>query len=138
MEESSTNKKNIKKSRANDEDSKKNNQNNNENINEFLKEENKKALFDKLINNFSENFLLEQKLTISRQNQIPYFKFNDKPISMNEESKELKKNNERKKEEEDNETIKIEDTKEITFGNDIIYGLALLSHYVIAVKLSFE
>ena len=32
-------------------------------------------IFDKLINNFNENFLTEQKLTISRQNQIPYFTF---------------------------------------------------------------
>ena len=58
---------------------------------------------------------------------------------MNEEIKELRKNNEKKKEdeEEDTETIKTEDIKEITFGNDIIYSLALLSHYVIAVSKEY-
>ena len=134
MDESPTSKKNPKKSRINDEDSKKNNQNNNENIYEFLKEENKKLLFDKLINNFSENFLLEQKLTLTRQNQIPYFKFNDNSIPSNEE---LNKINESKKEEDDYEIIKLGETKEIIIGNDIIYGLALISHYVIAVSKEY-
>ena len=76
MDEFQNNKKGQKKTRFNDEESKKVN-NNNENVYEFLKEENKKALFDKLINNFNENFLTEQKLTISRQNQIPYFTFDN-------------------------------------------------------------
>ena len=134
MDESPTSKKNPKKSRINDEDSKKNNQNNNENIYEFLKEENKKLLFDKLINNFSENFLLEQKLALTRQNQIPYFKFNDNSIPSNEE---LNKINESKKEEDDYEIIKLGETKEIIIGNDIIYGLALISHYVIAVSKEY-
>ena len=78
MEEIPSNKKNSKKSRINDEESRKNNSNtNNENVYEFLKEENKKALFDKLINNFNENFLTDQKLTKTRQSQIPYFKFDN-------------------------------------------------------------
>ena len=134
MDESPNNKKNQKKSRINDEESKKNNQNNNENIYEFLKEENKKLLFDKLINNCSENFLLEQKLTESRQKQIPYFKFNDIPISLKEEQNKI---NESKKEEDEFEIIKVGDTKEIILGNDIIYGLTLISHYVIAVSKEY-
>ena len=132
FDESSNNKKNIKKSRINDEDSKKNNQNNNDNIYEFLKEENKKVLFDKLINNFSESFLVEQKLTVSRQNQIPYFKFNDKTIP--EEKNNIK---DLKKEIKEYEIIKVGETKEILLGNDIIYGLTLLSHYVVAVTKEY-
>ena len=134
MDESSNNKKNIKRSRANDEDSKKNSQINNENVYEFLKEENKKLLFDKLINNFSENFLLEQKLTKTRQNQIPYFNFNDKLISVNEDKNKI---NEIKNEDEEYEIIKIGETKEINLGSDIIYGLTLISHYVVAVTKEY-
>ena len=134
LDESSTNKKNQKKSRINDEDSKKNYQNNNDNVYEFLKEENKKLLFEKLINNFSEHFLLDQKLTKSRLNQIPYFKFNEKPILVNEEQN---KKNERRKVKGDYEIINEKETKEIILGNDIIYGLTLLSHYVIAVTKEY-
>ena len=133
MDESSKNKKNQKKLRMNEEDSKKNNQNNNDNVYEFLKEENKKLLFDKLINNFSENFLLDQKLTISRQSQIPYFKFNEKPNIIDEGQNKI---NEDKKRDE-YEVINVKETKEINIGNDIIYGLALLSHYVIAVTKEY-
>ena len=86
MDEFQGNKKSQKKSKINEEESKKNNSNNNnENVYEFLKEENKKALFDKLINNFNENFLTDQKLTKTRQSQIPYFKFD------NNETKDEKK-----------------------------------------------
>ena len=134
IDESSINKKTSKRTKANDEDSKKNNQNSNDNIYEFLKEENKKLVFDKLINNFSENFLLDQKLTKTRQSQIPYFKFNEKSTSVNEEQNKI---NESKKEDEEYEIIKIGETKEINLGNDIIYGLALISHYVIAVTKEY-
>jgi regulator of sirC expression with transglutaminase-like and TPR domain len=82
MEEYQSNKKGQKKSKQSDEESKKNNNNSNtENVYEFLKEENKKALFDKLINNFNENFLTDQKLTKSRQSQIPYFKFDNNELN---------------------------------------------------------
>ena len=92
MEEFPSSKKSTKKSRQSDEDSKKNNSNSsNENVYEFLKEENKKALFDKLINNFNENFLTEQKLTNSRQSQIPYFKFENNEINSNVEEENKKK-----------------------------------------------
>ena len=132
MEEIPSNKKNSKKSRINDEESRKNNSNtNNENVYEFLKEENKKALFDKLINNFNENFLTDQKLTKTRQSQIPYFKFD------NNETKDEKMVEEilnTKKESEDFEILKLGETKEISFGNDIIYDLSLMSNYVIAVS----
>jgi hypothetical protein len=132
MEEIPSNKKNSKKSRINDEESRKNNSSsNNENVYEFLKEENKKALFDKLINNFNENFLTEQKLTKTRQSQIPYFKFD------NNETKDEKMEEEKinpKKESEDFEILKLGETKEISFGNDIIYDLSLMSNYVIAVS----
>ena len=134
LDESLTNIKNQKKLRINDEDSKKNNQNNNDNVYEFLKEENKKLIFDKLINNFSEHSLLDQKLTTSRQNQIPYFKFNEKYILLDEEKN---KKSECKKGSNDYEIINVKETKEIVFGNDIIYGLALLSHYVIAVSKEY-
>ena len=134
MDESSNNKKNLKRSRTNDEDPKKNNQINNENVYEFLKEENKKLLFDKLINNFSENFLLEQKLTKSRQNQIPYFNFNDKLISVNDDKNKI---NEIKNKDEEYEIIKIGETKEINLGSDIIYDLTLISHYVVAVTKEY-
>ena len=134
LEESLTNINNPKRLRINDEDSKKNNQNNNDNVYEFLKEENKKLIFDKLINNFSEHSLLEQKLTTSRQNQIPYFKFNEKYILVDEEKN---KKSECKKESNDYEIINVKETKEIVFGNDIIYSLALLSHYVIAVSKEY-
>ena len=134
MDESSNNKKNLKRSRTNDEDPKKNNQINNENVYEFLKEENKKLLFDKLINNFSENFLLEQKLTKSRQNQIPYFNFNDKLISVNDDKNNI---NEIKNKDEEYEIIKIGETKEINLGSDIIYDLTLISHYVVAVTKEY-
>ena len=30
-----------------------------------------------------------------------------------------------------------QETKEITFGNDIIYGLTLISHYVVAVTKEY-
>ena len=132
LEESLTN--NPKRLRINDEDSKKNNQNNNDNVYEFLKEENKKLIFDKLINNFSEHFLLDQKLTISRQNQIPYFKFNEKPVLVIEEQN---KKNEHKKRNGDYEIINEKETDEIILGNDIIYGLTLLGHYVIAVTKEY-
>lgn len=132
MEEIPSNKKNSKKSRINDEESRKNNSStNNENVYEFLKEENKKALFDKLINNFNENFLTDQKLTKTRQSQIPYFKFD------NNETKDEKMVEEifnTKKESEDFEILKLGETKEISFGNDIIYDLSLMSNYVIAVS----
>jgi WD40 repeat protein len=134
FDESSNNKKNSKKSRINDEDSKKNNQNTNDNVYEFLKEENKKVLFDKLINNFSESFLVEQKLTTSRQSKIPYFKFNDKTIPINEDYNNIK---ELKKENKEYEIIKVGETKEIILGNDIIYGLTLISHYVVAVSKEY-
>ena len=129
MEEFPSSKKSTKKSRQSDEDSKKNNSNSsNENVYEFLKEENKKALFDKLINNFNENFLTEQKLTNSRQSQIPYFKFENNEINSNVEEENKKKDNE------EFEIIRLGETKEIVFGNDIIYDLALMSDYVIAVS----
>ena len=129
MEEFPSSKKSTKKSRHSDEDSKKNNSNSsNENVYEFLKEENKKALFDKLINNFNENFLTEQKLTNSRQSQIPYFKFENNEINSNVEEENKKKDNE------EFEIIRLGETKEIVFGNDIIYDLALMSDYVIAVS----
>ena len=134
FDESSNNKKNSKKSRINDEDSKKNNQNTNDNEYEILKEENKKVLFDKLINNFSESFLVEQKLTTSRQSKIPYFKFNDKTIQINEDYNNIK---ELKKENKEYEIIKVGETKEIILGNDIIYGLTLISHYVVAVSKEY-
>ena len=105
MEEFPSGKKNSKKSRINEDDSRKNNSStNNENVYEFLKEENKKALFDKLINNFNENFLTEQKLTKSRPSQIPYFKF-DNNESINSKIEEEKINP--KKENEDFEIIKL-------------------------------
>jgi polycomb protein EED len=129
MEEYQNSKKSQKKSKQSDEESKKNNNNSNtENVYEFLKEENKKALFDKLINNFNENFLTEQKLTNSRQSQIPYFKFENNEINSNVEEENKKKDNE------EFEIIRLGETKEIVFGNDIIYDLALMSDYVIAVS----
>ena len=73
-------------------------------------------------------------MTESRQKQIPYFKFNDKPISLKEEQNKI---NESKKEEDEFEIIKVGDTKEIILGNDIIYGLTLISHYVIAVSKEY-
>jgi polycomb protein EED len=130
---SNNNKKNSKKSRINDEEPKKINPNNNENVYDFLKEENKKALFDKLINNFDENFFVEQKLAISRQNQIPYFNFNEKPMTIEEECKENNVININ----EEYEIIKIGEEKEILMGNDIIYGLTIISHYVIAVSKEY-
>ena len=139
MEEYQSNKKSQKKSKQSDEESKKNNNNStSENVYEFLKEENKKALFDKLINNFNENFLTEQKLTKSRQSQIPYFKFdNNEPNSNNinnpNKIEEENKTYQNKKDEE-YEIIRLSDTTEITFGNDIIYDLALMADYVIAVS----
>ena len=139
MEEYQNSKKSQKKSKQSDEESKKNNNNSNtENVYEFLKEENKKALFDKLINNFNENFLTEQKLTKSRQSQIPYFKFDNNELtsnnitSPNKMEEETKAN--QKKENEEYEIIRLGETNEITFGNDIIYDLALMSDYVIAVS----
>ena len=136
MDEFQGSKKSQKKSKINEEESKKNNSNNNnENVYEFLKEENKKALFDKLINNFNESFLTEQKLTKSRQSQIPYFKFdNNETINQNIEN-ETKINS--KKENDDFEILKLGETKEISFGNDIIYDLSLLSNYVIAVSKEY-
>ena len=132
MEEFPSNKKIQKKSRINEEESRKNNNNsNNENVYEFLKEENKKALFDKLINNFNESFLTEQKLTKSRQSQIPYFKFDN-----NETDNKIEEENKinTKKESEEFEIIKLGETKEISFGNDIIYDLSIMSNYIIAVS----
>ena len=132
MEEFPSNKKNSKKSRINEEESRKNNSSiSNENVYEFLKEENKKALFDKLINNFNENFLTEQKLTKTRQSQIPYFKFDNNEI-INSNIEEEKINS--KKDSEDFEIIKLGETKEISFGNDIIYDLSLICNFVIAVS----
>ena len=132
MDEFPSSKKSQKKSKITEEESRKNNSNsNNENVYEFLKEENKKALFDKLINNFNENFLTDQKLTKTRQSQIPYFKFD------NNETKDEKMVEEilnTKKESEDFEILKLGETKEISFGNDIIYDLSLMSNYVIAVS----
>ena len=134
MEEFPSNKKVQKKSKLNDEDSRKNNSSNNENVYEFLKEENKKALFDKLINNFNENFLTEQKLTKSRQSQIPYFKFDNNEVNeINIKMEEENKINP-KKDDEEFEIIKLGETKEISFGNDIIYDLSLMSNYIIAVS----
>ena len=134
MEEFPSNKKVQKKSKLNDEDSRKNNSSNNENVYEFLKEENKKALFDKLINNFNENFLTEQKLTKSRQSQIPYFKFDNNEVNeINIKMVEENKINP-KKDDEEFEIIKLGETKEISFGNDIIYDLSLMSNYIIAVS----
>ena len=134
MEEFPSNKKVQKKSKLNDEDSRKNNSSNNENVYEFLKEENKKALFDKLINNFNENFLTEQKLTKSRQSQIPYFKFDNNEVNeINIKMAEENKINP-KKDDEEFEIIKLGETKEISFGNDIIYDLSLMSNYIIAVS----
>ena len=139
MEEYQSNKKGQKKSKQSDEESKKNNNNSNtENVYEFLKEENKKALFDKLINNFNENFLTDQKLTKSRQSQIPYFKFDNNELNSNNANNPNKMEEEnksnQKKENEEYEIIRLGETKEITFGNDIIYDLALISDYVIAVS----
>ena len=134
MEEFPSNKKVQKKSKLNDEESRKNNSSNNENVYEFLKEENKKALFDKLINNFNENFLTEQKLTKSRQSQIPYFKFDNNEVNeINIKMEEENKINP-KKDDEEFEIIKLGETKEISFGNDIIYDLSLMSNYIIAVS----
>ena len=134
MEEFPSNKKVQKKSKLNDEESRKNNSSNNENVYEFLKEENKKALFDKLINNFNENFLTEQKLTKSRQSQIPYFKFDNNEVNeINIKMVEENKINP-KKDDEEFEIIKLGETKEISFGNDIIYDLSLMSNYIIAVS----
>ena len=123
----------IKNSKKTDEYKK----NNNENIYEFLKEENKKILFDKLINNLNENFLFEQKLTNSRQSQIPYFNFNEKPMSISDEQNEINNSKDSKKDTGNYETIKMEETKDVSFGNDIIYGLALLNHYVVAVSKEY-
>ena len=138
MDEFQNNKKGQKKTRFNDEESKKVN-NNNENVYEFLKEENKKALFDKLINNFNENFLTEQKLTISRQNQIPYFTFdnNNSNEGNNDNNNNEKINQSKKNENEEYEIIRLGDSKEFSFGNDIIYDLALMSNYVIAVSKEY-
>ena len=139
MEEYQSSKKSQKKSKQSDEESKKNNNNSTtENVYEFLKEENKKALFDKLINNFNENFLTEQKLTKSRQSQIPYFKFDNNELNSNDitnpnKTEEETKTNQ-KKENEEYEIIRLGETTEITFGNDIIYDLTLMSDYVIAVS----
>ena len=139
MEEYQSSKKSQKKSKQSDEESKKNNNNSTtENVYEFLKEENKKALFDKLINNFNENFLTEQKLTKSRQSQIPYFKFDNNELNSNNitnpnKTEEETKTNQ-KKENEEYEIIRLGETTEITFGNDIIYDLTLMSDYVIAVS----
>jgi len=132
MDDSSDNNRKATKSRSGEEELKKNS-NNNDNIYEYLKEENKKILFDKLISNFNENFLMDQKLTPSRQKQIPYFKFNENSVTKNDEKKEGKE----QKIEKNFESIKFGETKEINFGNDIIYGLTLLSHYVIAVSNEF-
>ena len=123
----------IKNSKKTDEYKK----NNNEKIYEFLKEENKKILFDKLINNLNENFLFEQKLTNSRQSQIPYFNFNEKPMSISDEQNEIIESKDSKQDIGNYETIKMEETKEVSFGNDIIYGLALLNHYVVAVSKEY-
>ena len=139
MEEYQSSKKSQKKSKQSDEESKKNNNNSTtENVYEFLKEENKKALFDKLINNFNENFLTEQKLTKSRQSQIPYFKFDNNELNSNNSTNPNKTEEEtktnQKKENEEYEIIRLGETTEITFGNDIIYDLTLMSDYVIAVS----
>ena len=139
MEEYQSSKKSQKKSKQSDEESKKNNNNSTtENVYEFLKEENKKALFDKLINNFNENFLTEQKLTKSRQSQIPYFKFDNNEFNSNNSTNPNKTEEEtktnQKKENEEYEIIRLGETTEITFGNDIIYDLTLMSDYVIAVS----
>ena len=136
MDEFPSSKKSQKKSKITEEESRKNNSNNNnENVYEFLKEENKKALFDKLINNFNESFLTEQKLTKSRQSQIPYFKFENNEMINSKTENENKINS--KKENEDFEILKLGETKEITFGNDIIYDLSLMSNYVIAVSKEY-
>ena len=139
MEEYQSSKKSQKKSKQSDEESKKNNNNSTtENVYEFLKEENKKALFDKLINNFNENFLTEQTLTKSRQSQIPYFKFDNNELNSNNSTNPNKTEEEtktnQKKENEEYEIIRLGETTEITFGNDIIYDLTLMSDYVIAVS----
>ena len=135
MDETSINKKCQKKSKQSDEESKKNISNtSNENLYEFLKEENKKALFDKLINNFNESFLTDQKLTKSRQSQIPYFKFDTDEINTNTPNPEEENKIVQKKENEEYEIILLDEKKEISFGNDIIYDLALISDYVIAVS----
>ena len=99
--------------------------NNNKNGFCFLKEEHEKYFFNKLIEEHNEK-LFWQKLSNSRLDQIPYFKFNENDLSNICESKENIKYSKT------NEILNLKNIKEINIGNDIIYSLALFSHFVIA------
>ena len=127
-----------RKSKSIEEDIKqKSNQNSSNEIYEFLKEENKKVLFEKIINNYSEQFLTENKLNESRLKQIPYFKFDppEENNNNNNPEKDIEKKinliNNKNNSENNFEAIKLELIKEITVSNEIIYAISLLSHYLI-------
>ena len=137
MEEQQNNKKSQKKSKQSIE--KKIDTNlTTENIYEFLRQDNKLELFNKLINNFNKNFLIEQKLSKSRQSQIPYFEFDNNKLNPNNINNPNKIEEENKmfqsKKDEEYEIVRLIETKEVTFGNDVVYDLAFMSDYVVAVS----